>query len=218
MNKAQFRRDSYGWLATAYHEAGHAVAALLLGRTLVMVEIHSPSSGAAWLNDIGDRLDMLIDVANEQQCIPAELLRLWRDEFWISDAGAVCEAEFNLVSESDLARGSFNDVVAKAMLIPDSEQYAFVKSYFHRHVGTWQHLITEACRAFFRQPRVSSLARTLGEALLRTRRMDGEVVIDTLLANRAALTGQMDLFWEPVDNNLFTRSVSHPYPKQMRLL
>lgn len=141
-----------------------------------------PALGAAWLEDIGDQLERLVDVANERQCIPAELLRLWRDEFWISDAGAVAEVEFNLVSESDLAAGSFNDVLGKAMLIPDAEQYPFVKAYFHRHVGAWQYLIAEACRAFFRQPRVSSLTRILAEALLRTRHMDGEDVIDTFLA------------------------------------
>ena len=62
------------------------------------------------------------------------------------------------------------------------------------------------------------MTRTLTEALLRTRCMDGEEVIDTLLANRAALTGQMDLFWVPDGDDLFARRKTLNRPTQMRLL
>ena len=34
--------------------------------------------------------------------MPPELLRLWCEEFWISDAGAIAEAEFNLVPDDEL--------------------------------------------------------------------------------------------------------------------
>ena len=62
------------------------------------------------------------------------------------------------------------------------------------------------------------MTRTLTEALLRTRCVDGEEVIDTLLANRAGLTGQMDLFWVPVGDDPFARRRTPTPPKQMRLI
>jgi len=62
------------------------------------------------------------------------------------------------------------------------------------------------------------MTRTLAEVLLRMRRMHGEDVIDTLLANRAASTGQMDLFWVPDGDDLFARSRLLNRPTQMRLL
>ena len=213
----RYQSESLSWLATAYHEAGHAVVILLLGRTLLWVELTSPSTGAAWRESIEARLAQLAGEANRRGRMPPELLRLWCEEFWISDAGAIAEAEFNLVPDDELANGALGDELRKLALIPDEDRYAFVRDYFHRHVGRWCSLIREDCRQFFRLPRVSTMTRTLAEALLRTRRMDGEEVIDTLLANRAALTGQMDLFWVPVGNNPFaTRRTLLP-PKQMSL-
>lgn len=212
------RAESYGWLATAYHESGHAVAALMLGRVLLRVEINSPSTGVAWVEDVRGRLAHVVDEANQRRRVPPELLRLWREEFWISDAGAVAEAEFNLVPQNDLARGSIGDMISKAMLIPDAEAHAFVKAYYHFHVGAWQHLITEACRAFFRQNQISSLTRTLAEALLRARHLNGDEVIDVLLSNRAALTGQTDLFWTPVGDDPFARRRASCRPAQLRFV
>jgi hypothetical protein len=63
-----------------------------------------------------------------------------------------------------------------------------------------------------------SKAAQTGRSRIRTRRLDGDVVIDTLLANRAALTGQTDLFWAPVGNDPFARRITQSSPKQMRLL
>ncbi len=163
-------------------------------------------------------LAQAIDVANQRRRMLPELLRLWRCECWIYDAGAVAEAEFNLISEDDLTSGAWGDLERKAELIPASDEPSFVEEYYHRHMEPWQHLITEACRAYFRLPRVSALTRTLAEALLRTRHMDGVEVIDTLLANRAALTGQMDLFWVPVGDDPFIRRQAARPPYQLRLL
>ena len=214
----RYQSESLSWLATAYHEAGHAVVILLLGRTLLWVELTSHSTGAAWRESIEARLAQLAGEANRRGRMPPELLRLWCEEFWISDAGAIAEAEFNLVPDDELANGALGDELRKLALIPDEDRYAFVRDYFHRHVGRWCSLIREDCRQFFRLPRGSTMTRTLAEALLRTRRLDGEEVIDTLLANRAALTGQMDLFWIPVGDDPFARRRNHLPPKQMRLL
>ena len=214
----RYRSESFSWLATAYHEAGHAVVILLLGRTLLWVELTSHSTGAAWRESIEARLAQLAEEANRRGRMPPELLRLWREEFWISDAGAIAEAEFNLVPDDELVNGALGDELRKLALIPDEDRYAFVRDYFHRHVGRWCDLIKEDCRQFFRLPRVSAMTRTLAEVLLRARRMDGEEVIDTLLANRAASTGQMDLFWVPGGEHPFAHCRKHPPPKQMRLL
>ncbi|HEY9198129.1 MAG TPA: M50 family metallopeptidase [Gammaproteobacteria bacterium] len=214
----RYRSESFSWLATAYHEAGHAVVILLLGRTLLWVELTSHSTGAAWRESIEARLAQLADEASRRGRMPPELLRLWREEFWISDAGAIAEAEFNLVPDDALVNGALGDELRKFSLIPDEDRHAFVRDYFHRHLGRWCDLIKEDCRQFFRLRHVSAMTRTLAEALLRTRRMDGEEVIDTLLANRATLTGQMDLFWVPIGDNPFAHRRNHPPPKQMRLL
>lgn len=214
----RYQSESLSWLATAYHEAGHAVVILLLGRTLLWVELTSPSTGAAWRESIEARLAQLAEEANRRGRMPPELLRLWCEEFWISDAGAIAEAEFNLVPDDELVNGALGDELRKLALIPDEDRYAFVRDYFHRHIGRWCDLIKEDCRQFFRLPRVSAMTRTLAEVLLRARRMDGEEVIDTLLANRATLTGQMDLFWVPIGENPFSHRRNHPPPKQMRLL
>lgn len=214
----RYRSESFSWLATAYHEAGHAVVILLLGRTLLWVELTSHSTGVTRGESIAAHLAQLADEANRRGRMPPELLRLWREEFWISDAGAIAEAEFNLVPDDALVNGALGDELRKFALIPDEDRYAFVRDYFHRHLGRWCDLIKEDRRQFFRLRHVSAMTRTLAEALLRTRRMDGEEVIDTLLANRATLTGQMDLFWVPIGDNPFAHRRNHPPPKQMRLL
>lgn len=46
MYPSQQRFELYGWVATSYHEAGHAVAIMLLGRKLLSIEVSSHSSGA----------------------------------------------------------------------------------------------------------------------------------------------------------------------------
>lgn len=218
MANNRYRSESFSWLATAYHEAGHAVVILLLGRTLLWVELTSHLTGAAWGESIEARLAQLAEEAHRRGRMPPELLRLWREEFWISDAGAIAEAEFNLVPADELVNGALGDELRKLALIPAEDRYAFVRDYFHRHIGRWCHLIKEDCRQFCRLPRVSAMTRTLAEALFRTRRMDGEEVIDTLLANRAALTGQMDLFWVSDGDDLFARRRTLKRPTQMRLL
>lgn len=213
----QYRSESHSWLATAYHEAGHAIAVLLLGRTLLWVELTSPLSGATWMVPIEMRLAQLVDEARRRCRIPPELLCLWREEFWICDAGAIAEAEFNLVPDDRLVSSSFGDELQKLVLIPDEDRYAFVRDYFHRHVGCWSALMREDCRQFFRIPRVSAMTRTLAEVLLRAQRMDGAEVIDTLLANRAALTGQMDMFWTPDNDDCFLRCRASFHPRQLQL-
>jgi len=213
----QYRSESYSWLATAYHEAGHAVAVLLLGRTLLWVELTSHLTGATRILPIDSRLAKLVDRARRRCRISPELLRLWCEEFWICDAGAIAEAEFNLIPDNRLVSGSFGDELQKLALIPDEDRYAFVRDYFHRHVGCWSALMREDCRQFFRTPRVSAMTRTLAEVLLRAQRIEGAEVIDTLLANRAALTGQMDMFWTPENDYCFVCSRVAPHPEQLQL-
>lgn len=217
MRKPVLRSNSYAWLSTAYHEAGHAIVVLLLGRMLFMVEVSSPLAGFTLREGVSRRLAQVVRLANQRRRMPPELLRLWRDECWILDAGAVAEAEFNLISEDDLNSGARGDREKKSSLIPKAGESAFVDEYYYRHMNGCHHLITETCRAFFRMSRVSALTRTLAEALLRTRRMGGDEVIDTLLANRAYQTGQRDLYWVPMGDSPFARSEAARTPIQLRL-
>lgn len=213
------RTNAHQWLATAYHEAGHAVVVLQLGRQLLWVEVKAPSDGVTMSVGLFERIAELTEEATRTGRVPAELLRLWREEFWISDAGMVAESEFNLVSDDHLVRGGFGDLVKKLMLAPDKERHPFVKEYFHRHVGRYADSLTEQCRQFFRMPRMAAMTINLAEALLRSTRMEGDEVIDTLLANRAAITGQRDLFWVPEGVDHFIRSKIPPRsPTQLRLV
>ncbi|MDY0038550.1 MAG: M50 family metallopeptidase [Zoogloea oleivorans] len=215
---AMNRGNAHHWLATAYHEAGHAVMVLQLGRTLLWVELEAAVSGVTWSKGLFDRLDRLIEQAGRTGRVPAELLRLWREEFWISDAGMVAEAEFNLVPTEQLARGGLGDAFKKLALRPDSERYPLVRDYFHRHLGRHADALTEDCRQFFRLPRIAAMTRTLAEALLRSRRLEGDEVIDVLLANRAHATGQCDLFWQPQGDEPTVRRKLPPLPRQLHML
>lgn len=214
MSNNRYRRESHYWLATAYHEAGHAIVILLVGRELQWIELTSHSSGAVGSASVAGRVEQLMDEASRHGRMPAELLRLWREECLICDAGIIAETEFNLVSDRQQAVGALGDTFYKLTLIPQEDRYAFVRDYFHRNVGRWSERIKEDCRQLFRQPRVAALTRTLAEVLLRTKHMDGETVIDTLLANRESSTRQRDLFWE---SNVFVEFCEMQMPKQMRL-
>ena len=217
MARYRYGKEIHRWLATAYHEAGHAVAILLMGGTLLLVEVTSPASGRASRVNEWYRLMPLIDIANSRRRMPSELLRLWRDEFWISDAGHVAEAEFNLVSEAELSNGSLGDRMSQIALLGMMEEGSFAEVYFSRHFHPWSHLLTEDCRAFFRIPRIAAMTRTLAEALFRTPHMTGWEVIDTLLANHAVLTGQFDFFWAPPGDETLVRRKPTPPAKQLRL-
>lgn len=217
MKASQYRSESHGWLATSYHEAGHALAVLLLGHELFHVEIISHKSGVTCKNDSSIRLSHLIKKANTQSRISPELISIWLDEFWIADAGAIAEAEFNLIPDEELIRGSLHDVLGKFTLIPDDDVSLFAKDYFYRNIGRWHHLIQEDCRRFFRKPNIYAMTRILAEALLRTRSMDGETVVDTLLSNIASSTRQTDLFWDPMNDNIFGYRQAMPPPMQLCL-
>ena len=65
------------------------------------------------------------------------------------------------------------------------------------------------CRTFIRGRNVSWLIRTLAESLMRTPQMNGEEVIDTLLANRSSRARQFDMFWEPLDYDLWKESMKY---------
>ena len=162
MARYRYGKEIHRWLATAYHEAGHAVAILLMGGTLLLVEVTSPGSGRASRVNEWHRLMPLIDLANSRQRMPSELLRLWRDEFWILDAGHVAEAEFNLVSDAELSNGAQGDRMSQIALLGMMEEGSFAEVYFSRHFHPWCRSITEDCRAFFRIPQIAAMTRTLG--------------------------------------------------------
>ncbi|HEY0633974.1 MAG TPA: M50 family metallopeptidase [Gammaproteobacteria bacterium] len=212
------RSNAHQWLATAYHEAGHAVVMLQLGRQLLWVEVTAPGDGLTMSVGVFERMAQLTAQATHSGRMPAELLRLWREEFWISDAGMVAAAQFNLVPVERLARGGLGDAFKKLVLIPDEVAHPVLKAYFHRHLGSWAHPLKEECQRFFRLPRIATMTTTLAEALLRARRLDGDEVIDVLLANRAHATGQLDLFWLPPGDEPLVRSKLQPRPRQLRLL
>ncbi|HEY0719800.1 MAG TPA: M50 family metallopeptidase [Gammaproteobacteria bacterium] len=212
------RSNNHQWLATAYHEAGHAVMVLQLGRELLWVEVKAPGEGLTMSVGVFERMAQLTEQATRTSRVPAELLRLWREEFWISDAGVVAAAEFNLVPVERLARGGLGDAFKKLVLIPDEVAHPVLKAYFHRHLGSWNLQLKEECQRFFRMPRIAAMTTTLAEALLRARRLEGDEVLDVLLANRAHATGQLDLFWLPPGNEPLVRSKLQPPPRQLRLL
>lgn len=218
MYRHSHQSDVHAWMCTAYHEAGHAVAALLLGRDLYLVEVTDRWEGLTWHEGRSGHIAELVELANEEGRVRMGLLRFWLDEFWIADAGVIAEEEFNLVPPDVLARGGQNDAMSKYDLIEDFDEEAFITAYYYRQVEPWMTRITKACRTFFRLPNVAALTRTLAEALLRSRRLHGEEVIDAVLSNRAAVTGQRDLFWEPEGDDLFVRKMIPHVPQQYRLL
>lgn len=218
MHTPYARHHAHALLCTAYHEAGHAVAAMLLGRQLYRVEVFSDNTGSVWHASRRGKISEYLACANLRERVSVELLRLWLEEFRIADAGVVAEEEFNLVPREELVNAGMGDVMIKFSLMPDLDDDTFIGAFFLRHVQPWMTYLTEDCRVFFRRPDVSALTRTLAEALLRCRRMDGEEVIEVLLSNRAALTRQQDLFWAPLDESLFLRSQPTRIPHQYKLL
>jgi hypothetical protein len=213
-------RNIYSYEATAYHEAGHAIVMLLLGVKISRIEITEPRSG--YVRPYMTSLDYwgLVKQASKSGHISVQLFRHWLDRFWISDSGAIAEAEFNLVSDNELISGSFGDLMSKVNVGVGLEEYPGVKEYFHKYVGRENEQITKMCLIFMRNPKVSWLIRTLADSLMRTPNMDGEEVVDTLLSNKASKTRHFDMFWEPLDYELWKESMKHkikPKAKQLRL-
>jgi hypothetical protein len=193
---------------------------LLLGVKITKIEITEPNSG--YVRQCVNSTDywQLVKKASKSGHISAQLFRHWLDRFWISDSGAIAEAEFNLVPDNELVSGSFGDLMAKVNVGVGLEAYPGVKAYFHKYVGRENEQITKMCLIFMRNPEVSWLIRTLAESLMRTPYMDGDEVVDTLLSNIASKTRHFDMFWEPLDYELWQEAMKHvvkPKAKQLRL-
>ena len=198
-------RNIYSFESTAYHEAGHAIVTLLLGYQLKGVEVLSPSSGVSIREGGFEDYFSLVSSAFKKRRVNPKLIQYWLDSFWISDSGAIAEAEFNLVSDKELNDSSYDDRLKKIYIWFGLSEHPHVKEYFQSYVGSQRELITVMCRTFMRGHQVSWLIRTLAESLMRTPQMDGEEVIDTLLANKASRTRHFDLFWEPLDYDLWKK-------------
>jgi hypothetical protein len=129
MQKPYARHHAHALLCTAYHEAGHAVAALLLGRELYRVEVLSEKTGSVWHASRRGEIGVCRACANLQERVSVELLRLWLEEFRIADAGVVAEEEFNLVPREELVNAGMGDARIKLSLMPELDD-----GHLHRGV------------------------------------------------------------------------------------
>lgn len=188
--------------ATMCHEAGHAVMILLLGRKIKRIEIIGEGRGYVRHESLKRQYTYWLNHAAEKRYIPAELVRLWRDDFFISNAGAIAEEEFKLVSQYNEHNGNELDIAAIESLRPEASP-AFLINFFDHQILSHEIEIVDECKRIIRTKKISSRLHTLVELLMRSPVLEGDEVIDLLLANEVNASKQLDLFWEATDASIW---------------
>ncbi len=192
-----------GLLATAHHEAGHAIMVILSERELYSVRVIDSHSGYVHYASYQEEMRGWLDYAAEYQCVPAQLALLWRDVYRIADAGQIAEYEIAPLSGQNIADYCEGDIEEKGSCCPPADVSSVVKQFYEENFDAHQVVLFEDCRRIIRNPKISAIIRTLAEMLMRSPFMLGNEVIDLLLANKAATTKQEDMFWQPTDESIW---------------
>ncbi len=215
-SRLEYQRQSGHTMATACHEAGHAVMALYLGYRIIEVAVTTGQSGHLHSAIDVDRICEGSERFHTTGHCPGRLLRYWIEEHWFLDAGYLAEEEFNLVPLGCLEDGASGDRAAKFRLQPEDKTSPHYQYYRHNIMGH-EHVLTLGCREILRIPVISGRIRLIAELLIRMPRIDGQTLLDLLLANMAAASKQQDLFWEPLESDLYERRLPDRPPRQLTL-
>lgn len=171
---------------------------LLLGRKIKRIEVLNEGGGYVLHESVKREYAYWLNQAAKKQYIPAELVRLWRDDVCISNAGAIAEEEFKLVSQYNEHNGNELDIAAVESLRPEASP-TFLINFFDHQVLSHEMKIVDECKRIIRTKEISSRLHTLVELLMRSPVLEGDEVIDLLLANEVNASKQLDLFWEATD-------------------
>lgn len=193
-----------------YHEAGHAVMLLLLGRKIKGIEILDEGRGYVRGESVKHQYSYWLNQAANKRYIPAELVRLWRDDLWILSAGPIAEEEFKLVSQYNEHNGDELDLLAIESLRPEGSP-SFLMNFFDNQILFQRMENDSECKRLLRTQKISSWLHTLVELLMRSPVLEGDEVIDLLLANKVNASKQLDLFWETPDPSTWGyQKIKHP--------
>ncbi|QFY88604.1 M50 family metallopeptidase [Magnetovirga frankeli] len=109
------------YLATAYHESGHAIVTLLLGHQVESINILDAWSGYVMGNDQAPEIAHWIERSEENGRVAAQLGRAWREAYLILHAGEVAERDLAPLSGGNISRGCSGDLFNKIGLMPSEE-------------------------------------------------------------------------------------------------
>lgn len=214
--KLEYLRQSGHLMATACHEAGHAVIALYLGYRIIEVAVTSAQTGYLLRAIDADRIREASERLLTTGRCPAHLLQYWIEGHWFLDAGYLAEEEFNLVPLDSLHAGAAGDRDAKFRLRPQDKTTPHY-GYYRRNIMGHENVLTQVCRTILRIPINSERIRLIAELLIRTPRIEGHRLIDLLQSNMAAASRQQDLFWEPSEADFYKRRIPERSARQLCL-
>lgn len=168
----------------AFHEAGHAVMTLLVGRRLRRVAVTSPQSGNT--REEGSGSPVYLTVQGEQK--DPQVIRRLVDTIRVLLAGPIADQEYSRAPDL-FAAGGHTDLDKVFALL------TYIEAAFSHSVIRYQPLLDEVSERLM-SPTIWHYVTILAEALMRTPIMSGDEVV-ALLARTGKARSQLSLFPEP---------------------
>ena len=190
------------FVATAYHEASHAILGMICGQKLKSVHVLSNSTGYCRFEKTRLDVPQLSSRALSEKKMPAELVIYWRNRYLIADAGQIGESELSPLSGHIPKDFAYSDELNKTSCMPSREDYWRVRRFYKRQFRPFKANLFRLCSEIIQTEAISDSITSLAEMLVRKPDLRGDEVMNLLMTNRINKTRQLDLFWEPIDESI----------------